>query len=257
MIKIKMKNLLTKHLKKILIFLAFLIMIICLGVKYYLVNKQDKVDKKSDNVGIISLEKKASNSNQNISKNKTSSKTPKVFVDIKGAIVRPGVYELEKEKRVIDVVSMAGGLSDEADTTLINLAKKIEDEMVVIIYTKEQITEAKKKDLLSTTIKDSCVCPKIENDACLNNNNSSNKSSSSSKSTNKSSKETATSTDKININTASLDELQKISGIGESKAQAIIKYREENGNFNKIDDIMNVSGIGDALYEKIKDNITV
>ena len=99
MIKIKMKNLLTKHLKKILIFLAFLIMIICLGVKYYLVNKQDKVDKKSDNVGIISLEKKASNSNQNISKNKTSSKTPKVFVDIKGAIVRPGVYELEKEKR--------------------------------------------------------------------------------------------------------------------------------------------------------------
>lgn len=257
MIKIKIKNLLTKHLKKILIFLAFLIMIICLGVKYYLVNKQDKVDKKSDNVGIISLEKKASNSNQNISKNKTSSKTTKVFVDIKGAIVRPGVYELEKEKRVIDVVSMAGGLSDEADTTLINLAKKIEDEMVVIIYTKDQIKEAKKKDLLSTTIKDSCVCPKIENDACLNNNNSSNKSSSSSKSTTKSSKETATSTDKININTASLDELQKISGIGESKAQAIIKYREENGNFNKIDDIMNVSGIGDALYEKIKDNITV
>ena len=86
MIKIKMKNLLTKHLKKILIFLAFLIMIICLGVKYYLVNKQDKIDKKSDNVGIISLEKKASNSNQNISKNKTSSKAPKVFVDIKGAI---------------------------------------------------------------------------------------------------------------------------------------------------------------------------
>lgn len=257
MIKIKIKNLLTKHLNKILIFLAFLIMIICLGVKYYLVNKQDKVDKKSDNVGIVSLEKKASSSNQTISKNKNSSKTTKVFVDIKGAIVRPGVYELEKGKRVIDVVSMAGGLSDEADTTLINLAKKIEDEMVVIIYTKDQIKEAKKKDLLSTTIKDSCVCPKIENDACLNNNNNSNKSSTSSKSTTKSSKETATSTDKININTASLDELQKISGIGESKAQAIIKYREENGNFNKIDDIMNVSGIGEALYEKIKDNITV
>ena len=61
----------------------------------------------------------------------------------------------------------------------------------------------------------------------------------------------------ISINTASVEELQKLSGVGESKAQAIVEYREQNGNFNSIDDIKNVSGIGDALFEKIKDYITV
>ena len=160
---------------------------------------------------------------------------------------------------MIDVVYMAGGLTDEADTTLINLAKKLIDEMVIIIYTKDQIKEAKKKDLLSTTINDTCVCPQITNDACINNqstqNNSSNKSSSNTSTS--SSNNSSTSTEKININTATLEELQTLSGIGESKAKAIIEYREENGNFSKPEDILNVSGIGESVYEKIKDNITV
>lgn len=64
------------------------------------------------------------------------------------------------------------------------------------------------------------------------------------------------SSDKVNINTATKDELMTISGIGEAKANAIISYREEKGNFEKIDDIMNVSGIGQSLYDKIKENIT-
>ena len=72
-----------------------------------------------------------------------------------------------------------------------------------------------------------------------------------------SSNNSSTSTEKININTATLEELQTLSGIGESKAKAIIEYREENGNFSKPEDILNVSGIGESVYEKIKDNITV
>ena len=64
-------------------------------------------------------------------------------------------------------------------------------------------------------------------------------------------------TGKINLNTATMEELQTLSGIGESKAQAIIDYREENGQFSKPEDILEVSGIGETLYEKIKDNITV
>ena len=82
------------------------------------------------------------------------------------------------------------------------------------------------------------------------------------KSKSKTTKNTTESEDKeendlISINSANIDELQKINGIGKSKAENIIKYREENGDFKKIDDIKNVTGIGDSLFEKIKDQITV
>lgn len=178
----------------------------------------------------------------------------KVHVDIKGAIKNPGVYELDSTKKIIDVVNLAGGLLDKADTSLVNLAKKVTDEMVVIIYTKEEIKDAKAKGELSLKVNDSCVCPTISNDACLNNNGSSEKSKSSS---NSKSTTTTKSDEKININTATLEELQTLSGVGEGKAKAIISYREENGNFSSIEDILNVSGIGESIYEKIKNNITV
>lgn len=178
----------------------------------------------------------------------------KVHVDIKGAIKNPGVYELDSTKKIIDVVNLAGGLLDKADTSLVNLAKKVTDEMVVIIYTKEEIKDAKAKEELSLKVNDSCVCPTISNDACLNNNGSSEKSKSSS---NSKSTTTTKSDEKININTATLEELQTLSGVGEGKAKAIISYREENGNFSSIEDILNVSGIGESIYEKIKNNITV
>ena len=136
--------------------------------------------------------------------------------------------------------------------------------MVIIIYTKDQIKEAKKTELLSTESSGSCVCPKISNDACINskskNNNTSSVKNNNTTSKNTTSKESTTSSNKnelVNINTATKEELQTISGIGEGKAQAIIDYREENGNFNSIEDILNVSGIGESIYEKIKDHITV
>lgn len=169
----------------------------------------------------------------------------KVYVDIKGAIATPGVYEIEETKKVIDVVNLAGGFTENADTSLNNLAKKVSNEMVVIIYTKKEVRDAKLKETLSITSNDICVCPEVNNDACLNSTNT------------KETTNTAINNEKVNINTATLEQFQTLTGIGESKAKAIIAYREENGNFENIEDLKNVSGIGESVYEKIKNNITV
>ncbi len=177
-----------------------------------------------------------------------------VYVDLKGAVVAPGVYEIEEGKKVIDAINLAGGLAENADTSLINLAKKVTNEMVVIIYTTEEVKKATETDAIARVIDNQCVCPSIKNDGCLQQESSSNNSDTS-ENTNSTSQNQENG--KVNINTATLEELQQLSGIGESKAQAIIDYRSEHGNFEKIEDLLEVSGIGEALYEKIKDNITV
>ena len=238
-----------RNIKIFIITLLVIILATIIGIKYYLNNNKSNIKPVKEKEIKI-----------NVKKEKKEDKTEKIFVDIKGAIKKPGVYEMDKDKKVIDVVYLAGGLSDEADTTYVNLAKKLSDEMVIIIYTKDQIKNAKQNELISTESSGTCVCPKISNDACINNKNNKTTTNKSTKNTTSTTtnKETESNTnEKININTATKEELQTISGIGEGKAQAIIEYREENGNFNSIEDILNVSGIGESIYEKIKDHITV
>ena len=166
------------------------------------------------------------------------------FVDIKGEINNPGVYEVEQGKRIIDVINMAGGLTDKADTSILNLSKKVKDEMYIIVYSNDQIKEYKQKLLPSKEIikkvEEKIICPDNSNDACEKNS---------------SNKESNTITGKININSATKEELMTLTGIGESKADKIIEYRQNN-KFNTIEDIKNISGIGDSIFEKIKDNIT-
>ena len=156
----------------------------------------------------------------------------KVFVDIKGMVANPGVYEMSVNSRVNDVIIKAGGLVDGADTSFINLAKIVTDEMTIIIHSTEEIKQKYKEEICV------CNCPEITNDACIEE---------------KLEKEN----NLVNINTADKDELMLVSGIGESKANSIIKYRETNGLFSNIEEIKNVSGIGDSLFEEIKDHITV
>ena len=165
-----------------------------------------------------------------------------VYADVKGAVNEPGVYELDKGARVIDMIKAAGDLREDADTSIINLSKEVKDGMYIIVYTKDEIKAFKDKIIPSKKIikeiENKIICPDTDNDACI------------------------TSNDKvdlneglININEASEDELTSLSGIGSNKAKKIIEYRETNP-FEKIEDIKNVDGIGDSLYEKIKDNIT-
>lgn len=148
-----------------------------------------------------------------------------------------------KNSVVIDVINLAGGLTENADTSLINLAKQVTSEMVIIIYSKEEVELAKQEEPIIKIVEKECVCPEIKNDSCLENIKKDDK--------------TEVVNGKVNLNTATFDELQTLDGIGESKAKTIIAYREENGNFENIEELLEVSGIGEALYEKIKDNITV
>ena len=168
---------------------------------------------------------------EEIEKPEEKNNVKKVVVDIKGMVASPGVYEVESTSRVNDVINLAGGLIEGSDTSYINLAKIVTDEMTIIVNSKQEILEKYKEEICI------CNCPEITNDACIDSSTDNN--------------------ELVNINTASKEQLMTIPGIGQSKAEAIIKYREENGNFNTIEDIKNVSGIGDSLFEEVKTHITV
>jgi competence protein ComEA len=171
------------------------------------------------------------------------------YVDIKGAIANPNVYKVKKDSRIIDVIGLAGGLTNDADTSTLNLSKKVTDEMFIIIYTKSEIEKFKKNGTTTTEVikyvEKECKCPDpIINDACINNGKEENTDS-----TNK--------TNKISLNTATKEDLMTLPGIGESKALAIIEYKNNNGLFKNIEDIKNVTGIGDSVFDKIKNLIAL
>lgn len=213
---------LKKHKSKIFI---ILFIIFTLFVMIDVLNAEEEVKEETPKVEVKKEEKE------------TEKEETKVLVDVKGEVITPGVYDLTDSNTVIDAINKAGGLTKKSDTSNINLSKKLEDEMVIIVYSKEEIRKMKTQTQ---------TCPNYNN-ACIKESDEKSKLES----------DTTTQSGKVNINTADVTALQTLNGIGEVKAKAIIEYREKNGNFEKIEDIKNVSGIGDSAYEKIKDNITV
>ena len=137
---------------------------------------------------------------------------------------------------------MAGGVTSDADTSVLNLSKKLKDEMVIIVYSYEQVSNFKVIKQEELVVQEQCQVGinDIENDACI-----------------EEKQEEVNRNTKVSINTGTLEELMTLEGIGESKAKAIIEYREANGNFEKIEDLLNVSGIGESVFAKIKENITL
>lgn len=156
-----------------------------------------------------------------------------IHVDVKGAVKNPGVYEVDSSSIVNDVIKLAGGITSSGTTKNINLSKKVYDEMVIYVFKNSEITTTAKNEI-------SCTTEVIEVNNCITSSNSEEKN------LNK----------KININTADKTELMGIPGVGEAKAKAIIEYREKTP-FKTIEEIKNISGIGDAVFDKIKDLITV
>ncbi len=168
---------------------------------------------------------------------------PSIYVEVKGAVNSPGVYEMEEGQIVNDAITKAGGFLESAYTDIINLSKKISDELVIYVYTKKEYeksdsTKEKVNDdsyLIDNAIKNKVSIITGNEDTGRNDTNSS----------------------LVNINIASIAELTTLPGIGEAKAQKIITYREENGYFKTIEELKNVSGIGDATFEQLKTLITV
>lgn len=219
-------NELKEHIYKYKYLIIAVILIIFFLLSFFIFRNKTEVVENIDNMLVKndSIEEKISS---------------KIYIDIKGYVNKPGVYELDLGKRVIDAIDIAGGLKKGANTRFINLSKILNDGEVIVIYSDAEIKEAKKSETI--VVETPCVCEEIKNDACYSEEDDNNE----------------TVNGKVNINTATISELMTLSGIGESKAQAIIDYRNKNGLFKSIEDIVNVSGISELTYAKIKENITV
>lgn len=235
---------LQKYLKEIL-----LVIIIFLIIGIYIINYYDKDIISDDN--IISL-----NETINETKNNIPKETIRKYVDIKGAVKKPGVYSITNSTIINDVIQMAGGLNNNSYTDNINLSKKVKDEMVIYVYTKNEY----KKDsntLKSKIVYQECNCPEYDLTSCIKEKQSVIKYDENATILPIDNINETRQDNKININTASKEELMTLSGIGEAKANSIIEYRNDNGNFAICEDITKVTGISDKMYEKIKNDITV
>lgn len=153
----------------------------------------------------------------------TEAMDPAFVVHVCGEVVNPGIYELPAGSRIYEAVKAAGGFTENASEKSVNLASPIEDGVQIRIYSKEEA---------ETLAAGAAPFDGFEASG--------------------EGKEPV-----VNLNTATKEELMTLSGIGESRAEDIIRYREENGGFQNIEDIMKVSGIKDAAFQKIKDRITV
>ncbi|GLF89796.1 competence protein CelA [Bacillus safensis] len=143
-----------------------------------------------------------------------------IFVEIKGAVRKPGVYTFQSDARVEEAIQKAGGFTRKADTIEINQAAKLEDSMMIYVRNEgeaERQTQTSSADASSGIEKEQGV----------------------------------------NVNQADAAELQTINGIGPAKAEAIIAYREEHGEFLQIEDLRNISGFGEKTIERLKSQLTV
>ena len=142
-----------------------------------------------------------------------------IFVDVCGEVEQPGVYELEPESRVYEAIERAGGMTDDAAGSYLNQAEKLTDGQKVYVPSEDEATEGRMTQEMPGA--------------------------------------SSPQDGKVNLNTASKEELMTLSGIGEVKAESIIKFREEQGGFSSAEDIMKIEGIKEGVFNKIKDQIKI
>ena len=206
-----------KHVTKEKIIISVVILVISIiGLKLFLSKNAAKVDQfeevvLTDTTDLIAETEKENND------------VVKMYVDIKGAVKLPGMYEVTSDMRVLNVIDMAGGLKETADDSQVNFSQRIEDQMVIYIPVEgEELSET----VIARTNSNTANISKDEDG-------------------------------KINLNQATKEELMTLSGVGEKKAEKIIEYREENGSFKTIEDLKNVNGFGEKSFESLEKYISI
>ncbi|MGF2054995.1 helix-hairpin-helix domain-containing protein [Vagococcus fluvialis] len=206
-----------KHVTKEKIIITVVILVISIiGLKLFLSKNAAKVSQVeevvlTDTTDLIAETEKENND------------VVKMYVDIKGAVKLPGMYEVTSDMRVLNVIDMAGGLKEIADDSQVNFSQRIEDQMVIYIPVEgEELSET----VIAGTNSNTANISKDEEG-------------------------------KINLNQATKEELMTLSGVGEKKAEKIIEYREENGSFKTIEDLKNVNGFGEKSFESLEKYISI
>lgn len=220
---------LLKDKKKVGIFAILIIVLIAFGFLY--LESGFKELKKNDTESIFIndaentevLNKNVKNSDIDTDNQEVAVplKNKSIVVEIKGEVKKPDVYTLNENAIVKELIEAAGGLTENADLSNINRAKKLQNHELVYISNKNDINKGNLNSSLEADV----------------------------------SKSKGISNNIVNINNATLEELKTLNGIGDSKAKSIIEYREQNGGFKSIEDIKNVTGIGDKMFETIKEQI--
>ena len=207
-----------------------LLAIVIIGTSFWISHSEQKVAERK----IELIQKLAQSAKPELPNTKTKEE---IVVDIEGAVNVPGVYHVSKESVMIDAIDTAGGFAATADRTRIaremNLALPVTNYQKIYIFRHDDalvpvVTTASIEGTKSTTMS-------------LNSTNSA----------------ASVSSGIVNVNTATVTDLDTLPGIGPAIAQRIIDWREQNGEFGSIDDLKNVSGIGESLFGKIKDHVTV
>lgn len=172
-----------------------------------------------------------------------------ITVDIKGEIKKTGIYQLESGSNINDLISMAGGIKKTGTTANINLARVLSNQSVIVIK--------KKNTINNQLVETPCVTKEIDISNCDNSSiiEISNSDNNIGEAKLVDVSENTGFSGLININTATIDELMKLTGIGEAKAKSIIDYREKNGPFKIKEDLIKVSGISETIFNKIKEAI--
>ena len=177
----------------------------------------------ADTEDIFSVTAKEAEMEQSV--NESAAEPEIIKVDVKGAVKSPGIFTAQAGDRVIDLISSAGSFTEKADTDKVNFAQIIEDQMVIYV---PEIGEEDKGNLENIQVGTS-------GDAVTK----------------------GTSGGLVNLNTATQEDLETLTGIGPSKANAILEYRETVGKFKEVDELKQVTGIGDKTFERLRDSISV
>lgn len=194
--------------------------------------EEESADNGTDSMGETGKESEDGVSESEDRKTEPDEKVSFIYVDICGAVNAPGVYQLPAGSRVFQVIQMAGGFSEQAAADWVNQAGILEDGQQLRILTVEEARAQKESGAVHGTAEQSGQQSGSDNG-------------------------TEQSSGKVNINTADIAGLMTLEGIGKTRAEAIISYRESHGGFSAAEDLMQVEGIKEKTFEKLKDKITI